>query len=166
MARPTNMLLAGRSLQAVWCPAVAASAVGWRQLTTELGAGQPVDKILLRGLVFHGYHGVYPEENKLGQKFVVDATLVTDLSRAGHSDDLHHTVSYAQIYEDIRGIVEGPPQQLIEAVAERIAGKVLREHAGIAAITVGVNKPHVAVSGVVQSLGVEITRRRQQQAEL
>jgi dihydroneopterin aldolase len=62
--------------------------------------------------------------------------------------------------------VEGPPQQLIEAVAERIAGKVLREHAGIAAITVGVNKPHVAVSGVVQSLGVEITRRRQQQAEL
>lgn len=57
--------------------------------------------------------------------------------------------------------MEGPPQQLIEVVAERIAGKVLREHPGVAAVTVGVSKPHVAVSGVVQSLGVEVTRRRQ-----
>jgi dihydroneopterin aldolase len=56
--------------------------------------------------------------------------------------------------------VEGPPQQLIEAVAERIAGKVLGDHPGVAAVTVAVSKPQVAVSGVVQSLGVEITRRK------
>ena len=62
---------------------------------------------------------------------------------------------------DIREIVEGPPQQLIEAVAERIAGKVLREHPSVAGITVSVVKPHVAVGGVLESLGVEITRQRQ-----
>ena len=62
---------------------------------------------------------------------------------------------------DIRGIVEGPPLQLIEAVAERIAAQVLRAHPGVAAVTVGVCKPHVAVGGVVQSLGVEVTRQRQ-----
>lgn len=56
--------------------------------------------------------------------------------------------------------MEGPPQQLIEAVAERIAGAVLRDHPAVAAITVVVSKPQVAVSGVLQSLGVEITRRR------
>lgn len=39
------------------------------------------------------------QENKLGQKFVVDATLQTDLSRAGHSDDVAHTVNYAEVYE-------------------------------------------------------------------
>lgn len=39
------------------------------------------------------------QENKLGQKFVVDATLVTDLSHAGHSDDVHMTVNYAEVYE-------------------------------------------------------------------
>lgn len=66
----------------------------------------------------------------------------------------------------IREIVEGPPAQLIEAVAERIAGRVLAEHPGVAAVTVGVAKPHVAVSGVVHSLGVEVTRRRQRVAEL
>jgi dihydroneopterin aldolase len=57
--------------------------------------------------------------------------------------------------------VEGPPQQLIEAVAERIAGTVLRGHPAVSAITVAVSKPQVAVSGVLQSLGVEVTRRRQ-----
>ncbi len=61
--------------------------------------------------------------------------------------------------------MEGPPQQLIEAVAERIAGRVLGEHPGVAAVTVRVAKPQVAVPGVVHSLGVEITRRRQE-AEL
>jgi len=40
-----------------------------------------------------------PQENKLGQKFVVDATLVTDLSHAGHSDDVMRTVNYAEVYE-------------------------------------------------------------------
>lgn len=64
------------------------------------------------------------------------------------------------VRRDIREIVEGPPQQLIEAVAERIADRVLQEHPSVAAVTVGVAKPHVAVAGVVRSLGVEITRRR------
>lgn len=39
------------------------------------------------------------QENRLGQKFVVDATLLTDLSHAGKSDDLRRTVNYAQVYE-------------------------------------------------------------------
>jgi len=39
------------------------------------------------------------QENRLGQKFVVDATLLADLSHAGKSDDLRRTVNYAQVYE-------------------------------------------------------------------
>ena len=64
------------------------------------------------------------------------------------------------VCRDIQEIVEGPPQQLIEAVAERIASKVLQDHPGVASVTVGISKPHVAVGGVLESLGVEITRRR------
>jgi len=60
----------------------------------------------------------------------------------------------------IRAIVEGPPAQLIEAVAERIASRILRDYPTVSSVTVGVAKPHVAVGGVLQSLGVEITRRR------
>jgi dihydroneopterin aldolase len=39
------------------------------------------------------------QENKLGQKFVVDATLLADLSHAGRTDDLQRTINYAQVYE-------------------------------------------------------------------
>ena len=42
---------------------------------------------------------LHVQENKLGQKFVVDATLMADLATAGQTDDLHHTVNYAQVYE-------------------------------------------------------------------
>jgi 7,8-dihydroneopterin aldolase/epimerase/oxygenase len=56
------------------------------------------DKLVLRGLQFHGFHGVKIEEKKLGQKFVVDVDAWLDLSAAGVSDDIADTVSYTDIY--------------------------------------------------------------------
>jgi dihydroneopterin aldolase len=65
-------------------------------------------------------------------------------------------------YRDIQAEVEGPPRKLIETVAERIAAGILAQHGRVHSVRVGICKPHVAVAGVVQSLGVEITRRRGQ----
>lgn len=56
------------------------------------------DKLILRGLKFHGYHGVKAEERKLGQKFLVDVDAWMDLLPAGKSDNLSDTVSYTDIY--------------------------------------------------------------------
>lgn len=56
------------------------------------------DKLVLRGLKFHGFHGVKPEERNLGQKFLVDIDAWTDLQAAGKSDCLSDTVSYSDIY--------------------------------------------------------------------
>ena len=56
------------------------------------------DKLILRGLIFHGFHGVKPEEKKLGQKFLIDVDAWMDLRAAGKSDDLSDTVSYTSIY--------------------------------------------------------------------
>ena len=92
----------------------------------------------------------------------MSATLATDLRAAGRSDDLAHTVNYAQVYAQIREVVEGPAQSLIESVAERVAAAILAGHPRVRAVTVSVEKPHVAVAGVVQSLGVEITRAREE----
>ena len=57
------------------------------------------DKIILRGIRFHGYHGVAESERQLGQKYEVDVELVCDLSAAGRTDDLVHTVDYAQVVD-------------------------------------------------------------------
>lgn len=53
-----------------------------------------MDKIYIHDMEFYGYHGVFLEENKLGQRFKVDLTVELDLKRAGESDDLEHSVNY------------------------------------------------------------------------
>ncbi|KAM7258695.1 hypothetical protein ACFE04_014436 [Oxalis oulophora] len=118
------------------------------------------DKLILRGLMFHGYHGVKPEENKLGQKFLIDVDAWMDLRKPGLSDDIAHTLSYTDIYRIVKEVVEGPPRNLLESVAQLIASTTLAKHPQVSAIRVKVGKPHVAVVGPVDYLGVEILRYR------
>ncbi|XP_030927138.1 dihydroneopterin aldolase 2-like isoform X1 [Quercus lobata] len=118
------------------------------------------DKLILRGLKLHGYHGVKPEERTLGQKFLVDVDAWLDLRQAGKSDCLSDTISYTDIYRIVEEIVEGPAQNLLESVAQRIASATFTKHPQISAIRVKVGKPHVAVPGSVDYLGVEILRYR------
>lgn len=119
------------------------------------------DKLILRGVEFHGFHGVYPEEKSRGQKFVVDVDAWMDLQEAGKTDVLTDTVSYGNIYRIIKDVVQGPPRNLLESVAHTIAMTTLRNHAEIMAIRVKIGKPHVATPGHIDYLGIEIFRRRQ-----
>jgi dihydroneopterin aldolase len=119
------------------------------------------DEILLEGMRFYAYHGVNPEEQALGQRFTVDVVLAVDLRRAGQSDELAHTVSYSAVYKVVRGIVEGEPRQLIEAVAEEIAAMILTDFPLVARVTVTVRKPEVPMKGsMLDAAGVRITRSR------
>jgi dihydroneopterin aldolase len=53
----------------------------------------------------------------------------------------------------VRGVVQGPPRQLVEAVAQDVAATLLREFPAAAAVAVRVCKPHVAMPGALHSLG-------------
>ncbi|MBA0607235.1 hypothetical protein Godav_019571 [Gossypium davidsonii] len=134
-----------------------------------IGNGIPTgDKLILRGLKFHGFHGVKPEEKKLGQKFLVDVDAWMDLRKAGKSDNLSDTLSYTDIYRNlatlcnsiVKEVVEGPSHDLLESVAQMIASKTFTNHSQISAVRVKVGKPHVAVHGCLDYLGVEIIRYR------
>lgn len=119
------------------------------------------DRILVEGLVFYGYHGVHPEETRLGQRFVIDLEAECDLRAAGRSDDLTQTVSYSDLYRTAKAIVEGEPRALIEAVAEQIASEILNGFPLITAITVTVWKPEAPIQGsVLKRAGVRIRRER------
>ena len=117
------------------------------------------DTILLRGLIFHGRHGCFPAEKELGQKFIVDVDLHTDLSKAGSTDDLVATVDYSQVYGTIQEIVETHRYNLLEALAEKIATTILARFP-VEQVRVLVKKPQVAIAGVVDYFGVEIVRTR------
>jgi len=120
------------------------------------------DRILLTDMVFHGHHGTLPAENELGQPFVVSIEVHLDLQLAGTSDDLTTTVDYSEVHRMARDIVEGPPVQLIETLAERIAAGVLRDHPAVEAVKVKIAKPHVRLGDtVLAGSAVEILRRRE-----
>ncbi|XP_057753243.1 dihydroneopterin aldolase 1-like [Arachis stenosperma] len=119
------------------------------------------DKLILRGLMFHGFHGVNPEERTLGQKFLVDIDAWMDLRAAGKSDNLSDSVKIrTRIAKSIKEVIEGPPHNLLESVAQKIASTTLTNHHQISAVRVLVGKPHVAVMGPVDYLGVEVHRFR------
>ncbi|OLS34124.1 dihydroneopterin aldolase [Bacillus sp. MRMR6] len=119
-----------------------------------------MDKIYVNNMQFYGYHGVFPEENRLGQRFNVDLSISLDLKKAGNSDELEHSVNYGELFNVCKGIVEGKPYKLVEAVAENIATTVLRQFSLVTDVTVKVIKPDPPIPGHYQSVAVEITRSR------
>ncbi len=119
------------------------------------------DRIVLEGMRFYGFHGVNPEERVLGQEYLVDLAVEMDLGRAGTSDRLEDTISYAHIYRAVRDVMEGEPRNLLEAAARSIADRLLAEFP-VDSVSVRVKKPHPPIRGsVIENATVEIFRRRE-----
>ena len=119
------------------------------------------DKIQLRGMTFYGFHGVNPAEKELGQRFVVDLDIFSNLEKAGRTDDLGDTVDYSEVYRTIRDVVEGPSHNLLESVVAAIAERVLAAH-DVQAVRVRLMKPQVPMKGsVLTHAAVEIFRESQ-----
>lgn len=99
------------------------------------------------------------EERRIGQRYRLDLELSLDLAGAGRTDDLHDTVSYAEIHDAAVAAVRGRPFKLIEAAADRVAEAML-DGFSVGQVTVRLSKLLPPIDGVVASAGVEITRRR------
>lgn len=119
-----------------------------------------MDKMMLRRMEYYGYHGIFEEERKLGQRFYVDLELELDLHAAGVNDDLSQTVNYAEVHELVQGIVEKKSFKLIEALAEHIASAVLDTYTRVDALTVQVTKPHPPFDIHFEGVTVKLHRSR------
>jgi len=119
-----------------------------------------MDKIILSRMQFFGRHGVFAEENKLGQRFYVDVELHVPLERAGQADDLEATVNYADVFFRVKRLVEERIFRLIEALAENIASDLLHTYTSINEVTVRVIKPHPPFPVHFDGVTVEINRKR------
>jgi dihydroneopterin aldolase len=119
-----------------------------------------MDKMIVQGMRFYGYHGVFPEENKLGQQFIVDLELALDLEQAAVADDLDSTVNYAELYALVKSITEGKPFKLIEALAGGIASEVLQAYTRVNEVAVRVTKPHPPFDVHFDGVTVELRRKR------
>lgn len=119
-----------------------------------------MDKILMENMAFYGFHGVLEEEKSLGQKFFVDLELKLDLSAAGKSDAVEHTVSYADVYDDVKYFVESARYNLIEALGENICNMVLSKYSEVKEVTIRIKKPEAPVRGIFDYMGIQLVRTR------
>lgn len=118
------------------------------------------DQIEVLGIEMLARHGVYEEERKEGRLFRVDvvATLGERL-RGFDSDRLEDTVDYTQLAEVVHEVLSGPPCQLVEHLAERIASGCLRVPK-VVVVDVRLRKRALGVAGGPEWVGVRIVRRR------
>lgn len=117
------------------------------------------DRLTLRGMRFAGRHGVLPEERRTPQPFEVDLVLHLDLAAAAASDELKDTVNYADVFERVRAVIEGPSHRLIESLAGTIADAVLVDPR-IDELEVRVRKPQAPLPGEFEYVEAALVRRR------
>ncbi|CCQ93411.1 dihydroneopterin aldolase [[Clostridium] ultunense Esp] len=119
-----------------------------------------MDKLFIRGMQFYGYHGVFPEENKLGQLFIVDVECTLSLREAGLTDRLENTVDYAELYKDVKEVMEGKPYKLLETLAERICDRIFGRNERIDEVRLEIRKPNPPIPGHYREVGIVMERRR------
>lgn len=117
------------------------------------------DAITLTGLRAFAHHGVFDHERRDGQEFVIDVTARLDLRGAASHDELASTVHYGVLAEQVVAAVEADPVDLIETVAERVAGVVLR-HGAVWHVEVTVHKPEAPITVPFADVSVTIVRGR------
>jgi dihydroneopterin aldolase len=118
------------------------------------------DRIFIRGLALHAYHGVMPYEGKVGQSFTIDLTLDIDLSTAARTDKVADTVSYDQVVAAASATFTSQKFKLIEAAAGKVAETVLAKFPRVRAVEVTIHKPHAPIAATFSDVGVTISRRR------
>ncbi|MBN9335300.1 dihydroneopterin aldolase [Devosia sp.] len=118
------------------------------------------DRIILRDLGFYGYHGLFSEEERLGQRFFVDLECGVDLTAPGETDTIGHTVSYADIYDVVKATFETKRTKLIEALGQNIVTALFERFGDINWIVIRIRKPEAPIAMVRGEAAIELHRVR------
>lgn len=112
--------------------------------------------IRMTNCAFFARHGVHAEEERLGQRFYVDAVLTIDAGDALHRDSIEGTVDYGEAFMVIEKIVTGTRRYLIEALALDVAKSLAERFPQIVRSEITVRKPNAPVPGVLDHVEVTI----------
>lgn len=118
-----------------------------------------MDKIRIENLEVFGNHGVFPEETKLGQKFLVSCSIYLDARKAGKKDDLDASVHYGLVSQLLKKEMEEHTFALIETVAEHLAECVLLYDEKIREVEIEVKKPWAPIGLPLDYVSVSIKRK-------
>ncbi len=115
------------------------------------------DELSIRSIECFGHHGVFDHERRDGQVFVIDLMLGLDTRPAAASDDLQDTVHYGNLVAQVKTAVESDPVDLIETLAQRVAGVCL-SNGRVEWVRVSVHKPDAPIDAVFADVALTIRR--------
>ena len=118
------------------------------------------DAIFIKGILIHARHGLLEHESEVGQRFVIDLELDTDLSESSRTDRLADTVSYSNVVATATSAFKDTNYYLLERAAGAVADAILEAFPRIRAVKVTVHKPHAPIAAIFEDVGVVLTRNR------
>ncbi|SDB27717.1 2-amino-4-hydroxy-6-hydroxymethyldihydropteridine diphosphokinase [Eubacterium oxidoreducens] len=117
-----------------------------------------MDQIKIKNLEVFGHHGLLPEENTLGQKFLINATLYIQAGIAGQSDKMSDSIHYGDVCQFITKFMHDHTFKLIETVAEQLSRQLLLTYPRMKKIRLEVLKPWAPIGLPLESVSVEVVR--------
>ena len=112
-------------------------------------------KITLHEMRFYAYHGVFAQEQRVGNHFIVELTFWADIAESLHRDELEETISYADVYEVIKAEM-AIPSRLLEHVVGRIGQRLFATFPRMQRIALTLSKCNPPFPGEVHSSAVTL----------
>ena len=109
--------------------------------------------IFLENIKIYAYHGVFEQETRVGNYFIVNLKLELDLSKAVDSDNLEDTISYADVYDIVKREMQ-IPSKLIEHAAGRIAKALKDNFVTLNTVEIKLSKLNPPMGGQVEAASV------------
>lgn len=117
-----------------------------------------MDQIKIENLEVYAGHGVFPEENRNGQKFFINAKLIMDLQPAGKKDELTLSTHYGEVCQFMNCYLKQNTFQLIEAAAEHLAEAVLLKFPLLQGMELEIKKPQAPIGLPIDFVSVIVKR--------
>ena len=122
------------------------------------------DQIFVEGIKFHGFHGLTKLERQVGVRLSVDVRLEMDLEKSGRSDRMSDTIDYALVHKKVIEVGRGKSYKLLETFALKLLDEFLADF-DVLRVTVRVRKETPVLDGIVDAVGVEMSRNRRAKAD-
>jgi dihydroneopterin aldolase len=122
-------------------------------ITKEMG------RIEIEGMEFYSFHGHYPVEQEVGNKFLIDLVLDADLGKASQTDNLEDTINYQQVYEIVKKEME-INSHLLEHIAGRILNQLHQAFDSLIKTKIKISKMNPPLGGQIQKVSVVMEKTK------
>ena len=123
-------------------------------------------KLFISSLEVFANHGLFEEENKLGQKFIFDIECQVNYQKALFSDEMADSISYADIADVIYKTSIENTFNLLERLAGEVVKNIFNTFPEVKEIKLAINKPAAPIKYHFKECGVKLLITRKEYESL